>query len=120
MFTRLKQLFAPSRLKQSGVFDTPVTPDGPFYAVGDIHGRIDLLDRLLEIIDADIAETPGLKPHLVFVGDYVDRGEHSADVLARLMHLTAALPDQTVCLMGNHEKMMLDFLRKPVERGPRS
>ncbi|MDK3017759.1 metallophosphoesterase [Pseudodonghicola flavimaris] len=86
----------------------PVSPDRPFYAVGDIHGRSDLLERLLERLDPRLP--------LVFLGDYVDRGEDSATVLRRLQALSAD-PDRTViCLMGNHEDMLLQFLDTPEER----
>lgn len=79
-------------------------PAQPFVAVGDIHGRDDLLARMLTRLQA---EAPGLP--LVFVGDYVDRGEASAAVLRRLMPLVAE--GRATCLRGNHEEMMLDFAR---------
>ena len=83
----------------------PVAPPQPFIAVGDVHGRADLLEKLLQ----NVPDAP-----LVFVGDYVDRGDHSADVLRILQ----ARPDIT-CISGNHENMMLKFLRTPEEEGPR-
>jgi serine/threonine protein phosphatase 1 len=70
------------------------------YAVGDIHGRLDLLQQLLQLIRLDAAGKPY---KLVFLGDYVDRGPDSKGVINELMGL-----DNTICLMGNHEKMMLD------------
>ena len=82
----------------------PVAPVAPFRAVGDIHGRADLLARVLD--------RPG--PPLVCVGDYIDRGPDSAGVLRML----AARPDIT-CLMGNHEEMLLAFLDAPDLAGPR-
>ena len=86
--------------------DFPATaPDSPFFAVGDIHGRADLLHRFLD--------TKPTHP-VICVGDYVDRGDHSADVL-RMLH---ARPD-IICLSGNHEEMMLDFLTAPERSGPR-
>lgn len=83
----------------------PVSPDAPFQAVGDIHGRADLLERLIPMLDDGMTR--------VFVGDYIDRGEDSAAVLARLMESGA------ICLKGNHEQMMLDFLDSPERRGGR-
>jgi serine/threonine protein phosphatase 1 len=83
----------------------PIAPEHDFIAVGDIHGQFHLLERLLK------AE-PDLP--IVFVGDYVDRGDQSAQVLAALK----SRPDD-ICLMGNHEEMMLNFLDKPEESGPR-
>ena len=56
------------------------------------------------------------EPRLVFVGDLIDRGPHSAGVLRRLLNLCQAEPDRITCLMGNHERMMLDFLDAPAAR----
>lgn len=79
------------------------------YAVGDIHGRLDLLDRLLAMIEEDIASRPKAKNVLVFLGDLIDRGPHSAQVVERLrLHR----PDyaRMVFLMGNHEEVLLRIL----------
>lgn len=57
-------------------------------------------------------------PHLIFLGDYIDRGPDSAGVLARLMRLQADLPGHVHCLMGDHERLMLDFLDHPRRDGP--
>ncbi len=85
-------------------------PDGKrIYAIGDVHGCADLLDRLLALIDADAAGEPYA---LVFLGDYVDRGPDSRGVLSRLVTLTASARE-TVFLKGNHEAAMLDFLLTP-------
>jgi serine/threonine protein phosphatase 1 len=82
------------------------------YAIGDIHGRLDLLGRLLEQIDRDAASAAG-KPILrVFLGDYVDRGPDSCGVIEHLLALRRRAPD-TVFLRGNHEQMMMEFLEKP-------
>ncbi len=89
-------------------------PVRPLYAIGDIHGRDDLLSQLLE----RIAEDARGQPHdLVLVGDYVDRGESSAAVLHRLRALDAS--DHVTCLMGNHEAMLLEFLDAPERSGRR-
>jgi len=55
------------------------------YAVGDIHGRLDLLTELLARIDADIALRPTMRPVYVFLGDYIDRGSSSRETIARLI-----------------------------------
>lgn len=94
------------------------TPEVPVYAVGDIHGCADPLQRLLVAIDADAVER-GHRAEIVFVGDYIDRGEQSADVLRFLQMLTGEYEGDVTCLMGNHERMMLDFLEDPLENGPR-
>ncbi len=91
----------------------PIRPEGTFYAVGDIHGRLDLLDRLIERIDT---EEPGAQ--LIFVGDYIDRGEQSREVLERLMQLAAERRPTPVFLSGNHEDMCLKFLDDPEKRAP--
>lgn len=85
-------------------------PDKLVYVVGDIHGCIDKLALLLERIDDDNA---GSAAHLVFVGDYIDRGENSADILRFMAQMTSDHPDKVIGLMGNHEKMLLDFLTDP-------
>ncbi|MEJ6392625.1 metallophosphoesterase family protein [Gymnodinialimonas sp. 2305UL16-5] len=94
-------------------------PDTPTYIIGDLHGRADLLEQMLELIDAHIGGTSATNPQLVFVGDYIDLGPDSATVLARMRELQTDFPDNVTCLMGNHERMMLDFLENPSTRGPR-
>ena len=95
------------------------TPGRAVYIVGDLHGRADLLERILELIDAHIGESGAKNPHLIFVGDYIDNGPDSAAVLDRLHGLSIEFPGNITCLMGNHDRMMLDFLADPVIRGPR-
>ncbi len=84
-------------------------PDGlRVYAVGDVHGRRDLLDRLLADIEADAASWTGRK-EIVFLGDYVDRGPDSKGAIDRLLAL--GLPGfRAVYLRGNHDQTLLDFL----------
>jgi len=72
------------------------------YAVGDIHGRLDLLELALTLIE-DHAR--GLKTRIVFLGDYVDRGPSSRQVVERLMRLQR--DEGAVCLKGNHEDLMV-------------
>ena len=85
-------------------------PEGMrIYAVGDIHGRDDLLARLLGQIEADARSRPAQRNLLIFLGDYVDRGLQSKAVLDRLTG--ARLPGfEYVFLKGNHEQAMLQFL----------
>jgi serine/threonine protein phosphatase 1 len=88
------------------------------YAVGDIHGRADLLVRLLEILreDASRGEYTG-RPILICLGDYVDRGFQSREVINIL--LSDALSSfETYFLKGNHEEALLQFLSDP-SIGPR-
>lgn len=95
-------------------FDAVLAPDAPFFVVGDVHGRADLLTGLLPRLEDSTRAT-----HLVFVGDYVDRGDQSREVLELLQDLHSRTPDRVVCLMGNHERMLLDFLEEPEVHGPR-
>ena len=72
------------------------------YAIGDIHGELGLLEKLLGALPLEPAD------RLVFLGDYVDRGPDAQGVVSRLIELRAEL--DCVFLMGNHESMFLDFL----------
>ena len=79
------------------------------YAVGDIHGRLDLLDRLLANIEADMAAREKKRTFIIFLGDYVDRGPDSAGVVERLR--TYRNPDaKLIFLGGNHEEVLLNIL----------
>lgn len=102
---KLSTLLSAFRSPKTAPFP-PVAPDRGFYAVGDIHGRIDLLDKVLRDLPTDLP--------IICVGDYVDRGEDGADVLRRLH----SRPD-LICLRGNHEDMMLGFLDAPQDKGGR-
>jgi len=80
------------------------------YAIGDMHGRADLLDRLHALIDADFARRSTPVVHVVCLGDYVDRGAHSAAVLEKLATSHSDVV-KTTLLRGNHEEMLLRFLK---------
>lgn len=94
----------------------PVAPDAPVWVIGDVHGRVDLLRTLM----ARIGDHPSTTEHthVVTVGDYIDRGDDSADVLAQLIEWSASSPNLH-CLKGNHEVMMLEFLDRPETKGAR-
>ena len=79
------------------------------YAVGDIHGRLDLLDQLLAEIHAQLARRPAHKVLLVFVGDLIDRGPSSAEVIERLRTYRRD-GVKTMFLLGNHEEVLLRIL----------
>lgn len=87
-----------------------VPPGVCVYAVGDVHGRADLLEELHRIIVEDAEQlTPGTEKLVVYLGDYVDRGLESRQVIEILLH--DRLPDfQAVHLMGNHDAWLLSFL----------
>ncbi|MGU3538665.1 metallophosphoesterase family protein [Methylobacterium sp. A54F] len=85
-------------------------PDELTYAIGDIHGCCELLEALLERIQAHAGD----RPHrLVFLGDYIDRGPDSAGVIRIVRRLHWSDPDRVTCLMGNHESMLLASLQQP-------
>ncbi len=81
------------------------------YAIGDVHGCLELLLALEKTIVADAANIEGDR-WVVMLGDVVDRGEKSAQVLDHLLE-PAPTGLQRFCLTGNHEAMMLEFLRRP-------
>ena len=80
-----------------------LAPARRIYAIGDIHGRDDLLEALLDRIDGDGRARPEVATTLVFLGDYIDRGPGSAAVVERLM----TLEKHAIFLMGNHEELLL-------------
>jgi len=88
-------------------------PEGPkgrrAYAIGDVHGRLDLLDSLLADIEADNRARGPAKTYLIFLGDLIDRGPESRGVIERLLH---APPDfaRSIFLKGNHEEFLLGAL----------
>lgn len=92
----------------------PKTPKNTrIYAIGDVHGRLDLLNYLLSIIGNDPDGDTGVRKVLVMLGDYIDRGPDSCQVLDRLDEVKNGhiLPDFKVHLLkGNHEDSMLSFL----------
>lgn len=97
----------------------PPRPDRPVYIVGDLHGCADLFNRLLDRIETDLARLGLRDATLVTVGDTVDRGQDTPRILDLLFGMSRDFPAEVVALKGNHEKMMLDFLDRPDERGPR-
>lgn len=94
-------------------------PEFATYVIGDLHGRADLLERALDRIDEHVGRTGARNPQVVFVGNYIDHGPDSAATLTRVWELSKELPKNVTCLMGNHERMLLDFLSDPKTRGPR-
>jgi len=99
--------------RKSASQSAPTTSPGVrIYAIGDIHGRLDLLDALSRMIEDDLRSAPvDGEAVAVFLGDYIDRGLHSAGVLERLS--SGAFPTPIVALRGNHEATLRDFLANP-------
>ncbi len=89
--------------------DRAIAPGRRVYAIGDIHGRYDLLQDMHEKIAEDAAESAAATRVIVYLGDYVDRGLRSRDVIDYL--LGDPMPDfECIHLLGNHEFAMREFL----------
>lgn len=89
----------------------PAVPNGTrFYVIGDIHGRLDLYDALIDAIEADDAASPEAQTHVVLLGDLVDRGPDSAGVIARTREWQKHR--EVRVLAGNHEEMFLQSFEK--------
>jgi serine/threonine protein phosphatase 1 len=101
-FSRLTRIFDKKKVAP------PSVPEGMrIYAIGDVHGRLDLLTELEHQISRDLATAPA-DVLTIFLGDYVDRGKDSAGVLERLSAVEFCTP---ICaLRGNHEEVFLQFL----------
>lgn len=80
------------------------------YAIGDVHGRDDLLARLHAAIATDWAAAPAARAAVVHLGDYVDRGPDSPGVLRRIAGPPPIPGAESITLRGNHEALMLDAL----------
>jgi len=90
----------------------PSYPRGArMYCIGDIHGRDDLLVDLHAQIEADAADYRGRK-QILYLGDYIDRGPQSCQVIERLLNAPLA-GFESIHLKGNHEQFLLDFLEFP-------
>jgi len=83
---------------------------GRLYVIGDIHGRLDLLNLLIDAIHHDVEAYEG-DSLTVTLGDYIDRGPGSCGVLDRL--LENPFPNDYVALKGNHEALLEGFLKDP-------
>jgi diadenosine tetraphosphatase ApaH/serine/threonine PP2A family protein phosphatase len=81
------------------------------YAIGDIHGRLDLLEELLRRIEVDLRSRPAKRPLYVFLGDYIDRGSASRETIDRLIRHGAK--NESVFLKGNHEAIAIKCLTDP-------
>lgn len=107
---RVKSVFAKFFSSSRRDKRRPKVPQGSrVYVIGDIHGRADLLEIIhLQVLE-DAARNPAERRVIIYLGDYVDRGLDSREVITALL---GPPPDgfQRVCLKGNHEAMMLDFL----------
>ena len=107
MLQRLRDFFSPPPPPK-----LPAVPDGVrYYAIGDIHGRLDLYEALIATIEAEIAAAPALDHRIIVLGDLVDRGPDSAGVVTRTRVWQQACNVRV--LAGNHEEMFLAAFQKP-------
>ena len=120
MFEKLKSLWPMGKPANPG----PLLPAGQrVYAVGDIHGRLDLFSALVDALDADDAVSPPARTTMILLGDLVDRGANSAGVLGRARAWQQSR--EVRILAGNHEEMFLrsfssiDILRHFLRHGGR-
>jgi len=98
--------------------EQPAIPSGiRVYAIGDVHGRLDLLVALLARVERDDASRPAADTRVVMLGDLIDRGPHSAEVIEFLLKARPSFASFHF-LMGNHEQAMLESLAS--EADPRS
>ncbi|MFZ3008446.1 MAG: metallophosphoesterase family protein [Phenylobacterium sp.] len=104
-----------SRLFGRKTPEAPPTTQGRLaYAVGDIHGRLDAFDALLHVIAQDVlVSQPSQQPMLILLGDYVDRGPASAQVIDAILRLQTEPAFEVRALKGNHEEALLQFRDEP-------
>jgi serine/threonine protein phosphatase 1 len=107
----LSRLFSRSAARATPV-SAQVPPGSRIYAVGDIHGRLDLLERLRAMIIEDARWHPVERKVVVYLGDYVDRGLDSRGVIDLLIREPLA-GFESVFLKGNHEDSLMQFLVDP-------
>jgi serine/threonine protein phosphatase 1 len=99
-------------LRSEALRERPCVPTGRrVYAIGDIHGRADLLSKLFTRIDADLKARPTADSVQIFLGDYIDRGPNSRQVIDLL--IARRQEHDVICLKGNHEDYALQFLSDP-------
>lgn len=109
MFNLLRKLSEP---KPTNRINLPSVPAGKrYYVIGDIHGRLDLYEALIQAIDQDSAANAGLEVRIILLGDLVDRGPDSAGVLSRTRSWQQT--SNVRVLAGNHEEMFLQSFTRP-------
>lgn len=107
MLKSLSKIFAPRPQQR-----LPKVPDGTrYYVIGDIHGRLDLYEAMIDAIEKDDAAGRPAETHVILLGDLVDRGPDSAGVIARTRKWQKKR--NVRILAGNHEEMFLQAFEKP-------
>ena len=107
----LRSIFGRTKSEAPSAARAAVPPDHFVVAVGDLHGRLDLLEQLWTKIDAASRLSAARQRTLIFIGDYVDRGLQSAQLVERLLDGFPGF--ETVYLKGNHDETLLQFLIDP-------
>ena len=102
-------MFGLFRRRRPDTVRPEVPPGRRVYAIGDIHGRVDLLMELHARIARDAALAPGLSPIVVYLGDYIDRGLDSRAVIDLLLDRPLK-GFESIHLLGNHESILLQFI----------
>lgn len=110
MFDKLRQIFGSPREQAPAAPVWALPPGQRVYAIGDIHGRRDLFDALVAGIEADDAARGRADTTIILLGDLVDRGPESAQMLAAARALAARRKVRVIA--GNHEEMFLDSFDK--------
>jgi len=95
-------------LLRRGARSVGIPPGQRVYAIGDIHGRMDLFKDLLSLIEADSADRARAKTTLILLGDFIDRGPDSARLMKIGLHYQASR--RFVVLRGNHEAALIDAI----------
>ena len=99
------------RFRKAAEVNSPKLPAGSrVYAIGDVHGRADLLQETFAKIDSHRDAYPIANALEIMLGDYIDRGPSSFDVIELL---SMRVRGGTICLKGNHESFLLEFLKDP-------
>lgn len=108
LLTKIKALLKDNQ----GPYVPGLLPRHRIYCIGDIHGRYDLLKQIHQAIIADAIAYPHAIS-IIYIGDYIDRGSQSMQVIDYL--LSDPLPDfENIFLLGNHEQVLLEFLHDPI------
>lgn len=107
----LRQLFGWRKAEPGIEVRSSVPPDNLVVVIGDLHGRLDLLEQLWPKIETVARNSACRSRTLVFVGDYVDRGSFCAELVERLLQDFPGF--ETVFLKGNHDETLLQFLVDP-------
>ncbi|WP_417796301.1 metallophosphoesterase family protein [Terasakiella pusilla] len=111
----LKKILDPKKEKSHHLKDAQTSENTRIFAIGDIHGRADLLQKMLKTIFHEICDISDKKENkIVFLGDYIDRGNQSYEVL-EILTQPAPRGIEYVFIKGNHEEILLNFLKDPTQ-----